>query len=542
MNLVVPKLGAVVVTLTVTLAICTTASSRATTTRSGVPAGFLPQSVSAVSATRWWVLGSAPCPGTSCWDNSLVRTEDGGSSFEQMPVPVVRDVVGAPWNFSQVAFVDALHGFAYKPALYATDDGGMAWRTVNLGGAVTSLVVGGRFVFVAVQGTCPATAHCLPSRLYREARDTQNWQLVASGVATVGNVIAAYGDSVIYNVDEKSGPVSDVVYVSHDDGTSFTHTRGSGLYCDFSFGSSTTIYAYCRSGMFFFLSRSDNGGRSFVPTPEIHDTVQLDGCPGGSFAALSASVVIGLCQGTGPEYLLRSTNGGASFTRVVVGNRQFLVEPLGAGPEGMAFATGGGPSLWWSVDAGATWRLVTMGTTGEPGVLQCVAFQLRVVSFGGSGAAGTAITGIGIDNKSATPCWLRGRPRVSFFTTGKSGKYMRLSVERAYEGPPEAFSARSPMVLLHKGKSVTDVLGHTYPAFSAGIVITSRDFPAGRETCQVVTLLQVRLPGLSDTVFKVPLEPDGMNACDSPPPVDVSPVVTRAVVLGMVGVDVVPAS
>ena len=67
MNLVVPKLGAVVVTLTVTLAICTTASSRATTTRSGVPAGFLPQSVSAVSATRWWVLGSAPCPGTSCW-------------------------------------------------------------------------------------------------------------------------------------------------------------------------------------------------------------------------------------------------------------------------------------------------------------------------------------------------------------------------------------------------------------------------------------------------------------------------------------------
>ena len=352
---------------------------------------------------------------------------------------------------------------------------------------------------------------------------------MASGVATVGNVIAAYGDSVIYNVDEKSGPVSDVVYVSHDDGTSFTHTRGSGLYCDFSFGSSTTIYAYCRSGMFFFLSRSDNGGRSFVPTPEIHDTVQLDGCPGGSFAALSASVVIGLCQGTGPEYLLRSTNGGASFTRVVVGNRQFLVEPLGAGPEGMAFATGGGPSLWWSVDAGATWRLVTMGTTGEPGVLQCVAFQLRVVfseaperqerrSRGsGSTTSPPHPAGCGVVRGSAS---LRPASRVSTCGCRWSGRD---------QGPPEAFSARSPMVLLHKGKSVTDVLGHTYPAFSAGIVITSRDFPAGRETCQVVTLLQVRLPGLSDTVFKVPLEPDGMNACDSPPPVDVSPVVTRGV-------------
>jgi len=45
-----------------------------------------------------------------------------------------------------------------------------------------------------------------------------------------------------------------------------------------------------------------------------------------------------------------------------------------------------------------------------------------------------------------------------------------------------------PLVLLwsfwHKGKPVTDVLGRTYPAFSAGIVITSRDFPAVNETCQ----------------------------------------------------------
>ena len=181
-----------------------------------------------------------------------------------------------------------------------------------------------------------------------------------------------------------------------------------------------------------------------------------------------------------------------------------------------------------------------MGPAVEPS--RCSASQLLVVLFGGSGAAGTAITGIGIDNKSDTSCWLSGRPRVSFFTTAKSGKYMRLSVELGYGGPPEVFPARSPVVLLHKGKPVTDVLGHTYPAYSAGIVITSRDFPAGRETCQVVTLLQVRLPGLSDTTFKVPLKPDGMNACDTPPPVDVSPVVTRAVVLGTVGVDVAPAS
>ena len=85
-----------------------------------------------------------------------------------------------------------------------------------------------------------------------------------------------------------------------------------------------------------------------------------------------------------------------------------------------------------------------MGTTGAPGVLRCSAPQLIVVLFGGSGAAGTAITGIGIDNKSATPCWLSGRPKVSFFTTGKSGKYMRLSVELGYGDPQKLF----PLVLL----------------------------------------------------------------------------------------------
>jgi len=63
-----------------------------------------------------------------------------------MPVPVVKDVVAASWDFSQVTFVDAQHGFSYRPALYATDDGGMSWQTVSLGGAVTSLVVGRRFV------------------------------------------------------------------------------------------------------------------------------------------------------------------------------------------------------------------------------------------------------------------------------------------------------------------------------------------------------------------------------------------------------------
>ena len=220
---------------------------------------------------------------------------------------------------SRLAFIDRSHGYAYgslQGVLYATEDGGLSWTAINLPGPVTSLAIGKHYVFAVVQGSCPAgTLLCPSSRLYRAPRDTETWAPVASGVAGGDNPVAAYGDSVIFNRDERTAPVGDYVFVSHNGGTTFARYPGPGLYCEFSFGGATTIYAYCRSGMFYFLTRLDNGRRSFVAPGDLNG---LNGCPVGMVVGVSPSVVVGTCGGEGQnEPVLRSDDGGVSSQTVL---------------------------------------------------------------------------------------------------------------------------------------------------------------------------------------------------------------------------------
>ena len=51
-----------------------------------VPAGFEPQSVTFVSASEGWVLGTAPCAAKPC--TSVVRTLNGGRTWQGIPAPV----------------------------------------------------------------------------------------------------------------------------------------------------------------------------------------------------------------------------------------------------------------------------------------------------------------------------------------------------------------------------------------------------------------------------------------------------------------------
>jgi hypothetical protein len=357
MTLAVRRL-AVIAAVVVVLAVATFTVSATTVTSAGaagVPPDFSPEAVSAISQSQWWVFGTVPCKGPNCVDNAIVETQNAGRTFEQLPVPVA--AAFTPWSFSQLAFTDSLHGYAYGPALYATVNGGLSWSTINLGGAVTSLAVGSRYVFALVQATCPGVSpQCPSSRLFRAPLGTRDWAPVASGFVSLGNTIATRGHTVIFNADEGTGPVSDFVYVSRNDGTSFAKARGPGLHCGFAFGSPSVIYAFCRSGMFYFLSRSENGGRSFDSTADIANG--LDGCPDGTMSAESPSIVLGTCNGAGQgEPLLRSTNGGVSFRQVLrsKGHQQWSL--AGSGPVVELFATDG-THLEWSKDAGATWTAV----------------------------------------------------------------------------------------------------------------------------------------------------------------------------------------
>ncbi|MDA8285692.1 MAG: DUF4232 domain-containing protein [Actinomycetota bacterium] len=165
---------------------------------------------------------------------------------------------------------------------------------------------------------------------------------------------------------------------------------------------------------------------------------------------------------------------------------------------------------------------------------RCSGTNLRVGFFAGAGAAGTALTGIGIANTSATPCWLGGGPAVSLFSP--SGR--AISQTTTYGS--HYFPAAARVVLRHMEPVLSQLM--RYPAISAGFVIASRDFANGTNssTCSVVGSMTVQLPGVHQRYVVRPDRVAGgapalLQLCDIPPPVAISAVLSREVLLTYVG-------
>ena len=123
-----------------------------------VPAGFEPRSVTFVSASDGWVLGSATCAGQPC--AAIVRTTDGGRTWQGIPAPkaTINDTpVGPSGGVSDLRFADPLDGWAFGPDLWATHDGGSTWHKLTLPGAtanagVWALETAGGAVHAAFEG------------------------------------------------------------------------------------------------------------------------------------------------------------------------------------------------------------------------------------------------------------------------------------------------------------------------------------------------------------------------------------------------------
>lgn len=114
-----------------------------------VPPGFRPVSVTFVSASEGWVLGTAPCAHRPC--TSVVRTVDGGRSWTGTPAP---RFPLAPWagqrGLSSIRFADPLDGFAFGSQLWVTHNGGATWHHVRLPGRIGDLETSAGTVYAAV--------------------------------------------------------------------------------------------------------------------------------------------------------------------------------------------------------------------------------------------------------------------------------------------------------------------------------------------------------------------------------------------------------
>jgi hypothetical protein len=130
-----------------------------------VPPGFEPVSMTFVSASDGWVLGTAPCAVQPC--TSIVRTTNGGASWTGIPAPPVplasNGPAGPTPGLSHLRFANPLDGFAFGSQLWATHDGGATWQQVRLPGSIGDLETAAGVVYATVSAQDGVTIYRSPA-------------------------------------------------------------------------------------------------------------------------------------------------------------------------------------------------------------------------------------------------------------------------------------------------------------------------------------------------------------------------------------------
>ena len=148
-----------------------------------VPPGFEPVSMTFVSASEGWVLGTASCAVQPC--TAIVRTTTAGASWTGIPappVPVASDGPAGPApGLSYLRFASPLAGFAFGSQLWTTHDGGATWQHVWLPGRIADLETSAGVVYAAV------IAQDSTVTIYRSLASADAWTPVTGIPASVAD-------------------------------------------------------------------------------------------------------------------------------------------------------------------------------------------------------------------------------------------------------------------------------------------------------------------------------------------------------------------
>lgn len=312
-----------------------------------LPPGFQPASLTWISETEGWALGTAPCTRPPC--TALVRTRDGGVTWNGVPLPVVDLATegAGESGVARVRFADAADGWLLGPELWATHDGGSTWRRLEVGGPVTSLEVAGRtaYAVVASPGGGPARLAASPEgadRWDRLGPDLDASMPLVAGGATLyaqgvdGRLVAASPEGVsvrarpcptpgwrlaarseaylvaVCATDAGAGSSTKRVLTSGDGGRTWT-SAGEAPRAGQTNAVAATVpetVVVAASGGDSRLYRSGDGGRSWT-------TVFLDSAQGGApfvdlrfTTPLRATVIL---AGATQRMLLTSADGGVTW-------------------------------------------------------------------------------------------------------------------------------------------------------------------------------------------------------------------------------------
>lgn len=333
-----------------------------------VPAGFRPQSVTFVSATRGWVLGTAPCATAPC--TSVVRTTDGGHTWHGIPAPA--EELSAYGNPGQpglvgIRFADGSNGWAWGDKIWATRDGGARWSASasQPAGVVTALEPTGGYVYVLTTAASSSPS----ATLFRAP--------VAGGPWTTVETISDAGPSprlVVHGARLwvlTSGATSNLLR-SPDGGSTWVHAASPCPADGISSG-----LAAGPDGAYVVLGCTSNGGMGsttkqlFVSTDGGATFRSATGQPprGGDNTdlAVASSGNVVLASASAASWLYGSFDGGATWTTVLQTNTGgqpwrdlgFTTQTQGVVVEGVAAMADQQSRLWMTTDGGHHWSAVS---------------------------------------------------------------------------------------------------------------------------------------------------------------------------------------
>jgi photosystem II stability/assembly factor-like uncharacterized protein len=342
-------------------------------TAAPVPAHFEPGSVSFVSSSKGFLLGTSPCRHMPC--TSILTTSDGGKAWSGVAAPGVSFASTAsryPASISQLVFANALDGWAYGNSLWATYNGAGSWKQISLGGPVFSLDSSAHEAYAIVGSCSPNGTKCMEPvlKLERSAVGSHSWQTVPG--------ISGYGTSAMIAVNDENAWVSFPpkdrgparLWTTSDGGATW-HSLPDSCYqpaqatdlAGLASAGGSVVFELCagnpgagQEGK--SLRMSTNGGS----TSHLVSHLPLGGLVEGITAAGNQQVYVTAVSGASDVF--SSTNGGKTWAARIfddggagLSDFRFTTPSFGAAIEGQPI-TGPIDKLLITNNGGATWSVV----------------------------------------------------------------------------------------------------------------------------------------------------------------------------------------
>ncbi len=331
---------------------------------SAVPGGFQGVDLTFVSDSKGWALGLVKCPSLQqC--AAVAHTEDSGASWTGNGAPAAAVPVGtgqidcfkATPCVGSIRFGSAQAGYAYRPALFHTLDGGQTWQKEADNSPTLGLEYSGQSAFrIAGYGN---TLDCFGGcRIQHAARTGGPWTDVGIVIRMAGAAIVPQGSQRIYvlGLANPAGGANDkkaTIYYSGNAGASW-QTRNDP--CP---GDSFTEGAATAPGWHIAILCLSNLGASatVVLSDDASQTFHAAGpAPiGYGLTAGNGTILSGVGYQSNGTTVYTTSDGGAHWRATLNCPSGQQLYALGYQDEHTAHVICPESTVWRSHDGAATW-------------------------------------------------------------------------------------------------------------------------------------------------------------------------------------------